>query len=140
MNHPEAQSCFEEEIQARWPDWTPENVEITDWIWAIKPFSRDCMEFAARMHKSETDWKKPALPKILKICREREPENVRSNKKISHKWPIWVQHAVKGWKRQVCIIGDCDRDMAMRVAHKQREAYERIYGEEFIVIQGVGNE
>ncbi|KKM60792.1 hypothetical protein LCGC14_1538270 [marine sediment metagenome] len=135
MTFDEAKQCFREEIMHRWSNWQPEEVEIKDWSWALKPFSKACVEFAARQHKIDCDWKNPSISKVIKICKEREPENVKSNKKISRKWPIWIQHAVKGWQRQVCIIGDCDKDMAMRIAHKQREAYERIYGEKFVVIQ-----
>ena len=135
MTFDEATQCFRDEIMKRWPNWTPEDTEIKDWSWAIKPYSIECIEFSARQHKIECDWKTPSISKIIKICREREPENTRSNKKIGRKWPIWVQNVKKGWQRQVCIIGDCDRDMAMKIAHKQREVYERIYGEEFIVIQ-----
>ncbi len=135
MTNDESKKCFREEIIDRWSNWEPEGVEIGDWISALKPFTKECIIFAARQHKIECDWKKPSISKFMKICKEREPENVRSNKKISRKWPIWIQHKVKGWKRQLCIIGDCDRDMAMKLAHKQREAYERIYGEDFIVIQ-----
>ncbi len=68
-----AQFFFDRQVQPRWPDWQPEGVEISDWVFWIGKTDEDTALSAIREHASGSRWKRPTLGKFRTLVRLKAP-------------------------------------------------------------------
>ena len=59
MNKSESAKCFNEQIRKRWPHWTPNDVEIADWLCWLGDYDYHAVAAAARRHLAESRYAKP---------------------------------------------------------------------------------
>ena len=78
MDQIAANYFFDKQVQPRWPDWHPEDVEISDWVFWIAKTDENTALSAIREHASGTRWKRPTLGKFRELVCLKAPrkENV----------------------------------------------------------------
>lgn len=72
---------FDKQVLPRWPDWKPEDVEISDWVFWIGKADEDTALSAIREHASQTRWKRPTLGKFRTLVRLKAPPKGKSEQR-----------------------------------------------------------
>ena len=134
MDRITAQHFFDNQVKTRWPDWEPEGVEVSDWLFWIGKTDEDTALQAIREHVAESRWKRPTLSKFRTYVRLKAPPGEKTEQPDP---TVFVMY--EGGGRGTLLAGYHfpiivrPGDNAMKAAERMRSAHEERVGGEWKV-------
>lgn len=131
MDNISANSFFEQHVKARWPDWQPSGVEISDWLFWIGRVDENTALQSIREHRGQSNWKRPVLAKFRALVRLKSP----AVEKVEQPEPTaFVMYEGGGRGTLLAgyffpiIVPPNKVDKTMRIAENVRQYYENRNG------------
>ncbi len=129
MDRISAQHFFDNQVKTRWPDWEPEGVEVSDWLFWIGKTDKDTALQAIREHVAESRWKRPTLGKFRTYVQLKSPAKGKTDQADP---TVFVMYEGEGCKPLLAgyhfPIIVCSGKGVMKAAESAREECEQRIG------------